>query len=68
MEDLQILELYFRRNETAISETEVKYGAFCHKIARNILSTDPDAEECVNDTYLQAWNAIPPQRPDRLGV
>lgn len=65
---MQILELYFRRDETTISETEVKYGAFCHKIARNILSTDPDAEECVNDTYLQAWNAIPPQRPDRLGV
>lgn len=55
MEDRHILELYFQRDEAAISETAVKYGAFCHKIARNILSADADAEECVNDTWLQAW-------------
>ena len=68
MEDTYILELYFQRDEAAISETALKYGAFCHKIARNILSADADAEECVNDTYLQVWNAIPPQRPDRFGA
>ena len=56
MEDLQIIDLYFERNETAIAETASKYGHFCHNIALNILSIDVDAEECVNDTYLQAWN------------
>lgn len=66
MEDLQIIDLYFERNEAAIHETAAKYGLFCHKIALNILSVEADAEECVNDAYLQAWNAIPPQRPDKL--
>lgn len=68
MEDKQIIGLYLARDENAISETAKKYGAFCHRVALNILSNDADAEECVNDTYLRAWNAIPPQRPDRLGV
>lgn len=68
MEDSQIISLFFKRDETAISETEKKYGAFCHKIALNILSNDADAEECVNDTYLQAWNAIPPQSPNKFGA
>lgn len=68
MEDLQIIDLYFKRNETAISETDKKYGAFCHSIAMNMLSIYADAEECVNDTYLQAWNTIPPQRPARFGA
>lgn len=63
MEDIQIIELYWQRNEQAIAETAKKHGAFCHSIAKNILSIDEDAEECVNDTYHQAWNAIPPQRP-----
>lgn len=66
MEDLQIIELYFERNETAIAETAAKYGHFCRNIALNILSIDEDAEECVNDTYLQAWNSIPPQRPNKF--
>lgn len=66
MEDLQIIDLYFERNETAIAETAAKYGLFCHNIALNILSVKADAEECVNDTYLQAWNSIPPQRPDKF--
>lgn len=66
MEDLQIIDLYFERNETAIAETAAKYGLFCHNIALNILSVGADAEECVNDTYLQAWNSIPPQRPDKF--
>lgn len=68
MEDAQIIELYFQRDEAAIAQTAAKYGIFCHKLARNILSIEEDAEECVNDTYLQAWNAIPPQRPDKLGA
>lgn len=66
MEDLQIIDLYFERNETAIAETASKYGRFCHNIALNILSIDADAEECINDTYLQAWNSIPPQRPAKF--
>lgn len=68
MEDLQIINLYFNRDEAAISETDKKYGAFCHGIALNVLSVKADAEECVNDTYLQAWNRIPPQRPAKLGA
>ena len=68
MEDSEIVELYWRRDEAAICETEEKYGALCGRIARNILGADEDAEECVNDVLHQAWNAIPPQRPDRLGV
>ena len=68
MEDSQIIGLYFERDESAISETEKKYGAFCHGIALNILSINADADECVNDTYLQAWNSIPPKRPDKLGA
>ena len=68
MEDSQIISLFFKRDEAAIVETEKKYGAFCHKIALNILSISADAEECVNDAFLQAWNSIPPQSPDRLGA
>ena len=68
MKDLQIISLYFKRDEAAISETATKYGAFCHGVALNILSINADADECVNDTYLRAWNSIPPQRPDKLGA
>lgn len=68
MEDSQIISLFFKRDEAAISETKKKYGAFCHKIAFNILSSNADAEECVNDTYFQAWNTIPPQSPNKLGA
>ena len=63
MEDKQIIQLYFQRNETAISETATKYGAFCLKIAMNILSIREDAEECVNDSYHSVWNQIPPTNP-----
>lgn len=63
MEDTQIIALYFQRNESAITETATKYGAFCHKIAMNILSIHEDAEECVNDTYHSVWNRIPPANP-----
>lgn len=68
MKDHEIIELYFARNEQAITETDKKYGAYCHSIAQNILKSTPDAEECVNDTYLRAWNAIPPERPHGLKV
>ena len=63
MEDSQIIDLYFARNETAISETDKKYGEYCRAIARNILSSGQDAEECVSDTWLRTWNTIPPKRP-----
>lgn len=66
MEDKQIVDLYWARSETAIAETEKKYGRYCHYIAYQILASDEDAEEVVNDTYLKAWNTIPPQRPDPL--
>lgn len=68
MEDSQIVDLYWRRDERAVSETEEKYGVLCRGVARNILGTDEDAEECVNDALHQAWSSIPPQRPDRLGA
>ena len=60
--------ILFKRDEAAISETATKYGVFCHRIALNILSISADAEECVNDTYLRAWNSIPPQKPGKLGA
>ena len=68
MEDQQIIELYWARSEQAIRESETKYGAFCLSIARNILAQEQDAEECVNDTWLRAWNAMPPQRPSILSA
>ena len=66
MEDKQIVDLYFERSESAISETDKKYGRYCHYIAYRILENDEDAKEIVNDTYLKAWNTIPPNRPDPL--
>ena len=66
MEDSRIVALYFARSEEALSETARKYGRYCHAIARSILESDEDAEECVSDAYLRAWNAIPPARPARL--
>lgn len=68
MEDNEIIELYNRRDENAILETDKKYGAYCRKIAINILSVPSDAEECVSDTYFKAWSLIPPQQPVRLGA
>ena len=64
MDDQAILDLYFARSETAISETAAKYGPYCYSIAWNILNNKEDAEESVSDTYLSAWNAIPPRRPN----
>lgn len=66
MEDKQIIELYFERSESAITETEKKYGRYCRYIANSILENDEDAKEVVNDTYLKMWNTIPPNNPDRL--
>ncbi len=68
MDDLQIIDLYFERNETAIRETELRYGKLCMRIARSILDNEADAEECVNDTWLGVWNTIPPKRPDNLAA
>lgn len=66
MQDNQIVELYLMRNESAISVTDEKYGAYLNKIAYNITSDTEDSKEAVNDTYLAAWNAIPPQKPNVL--
>ena len=63
MEDSQIIELYWQRDQSAIAETSKKYGGFLWNIAWNVLRSHGDAEECVNDTYLRTWNAIPPARP-----
>lgn len=63
MEDSRIIDLYFHRDPEAIAATEEKYGAYCLSVAENILQNAEDAEECVGDTYLRAWNAIPPQKP-----
>lgn len=66
MEDKKIIELFFSRSEQAIRELDLKYGRLCHRLAYNILNSWQDAEECVNDAYLGAWNAIPPAEPNPL--
>lgn len=63
MEDEQILDLYFARDEQAVVETDRKYGGYCFTLANSILHNDQDAEETISDTYLKAWNVIPPKRP-----
>ena len=63
MDDNAIIALYWAREERALEETSSKYGSFCRNIAYNILCNREDTEECVNDTWLRAWNAMPPQRP-----
>ena len=68
MNDAQLIELFWTRNEAAIRETAAKYGGLCFRIARNILDSREDCEECVNDTYLGVWNAIPFQRPARFSA
>lgn len=68
MDDSRIIELYWARSENAIKATALKYGNYCFRIAHNLLADRLDCEECVNDTYLQAWNAMPPQRPARLSA
>ena len=66
MTDHEIIELYFARDERAISETANAHGAYCFGVAMRILQSHPDSEECVNDTWLRAWNTIPPKRPSVL--
>lgn len=66
MDDSAIIALYWSRDESAIAETQRKYGPYCCAIAMNILGSREDAEECVSDTFHSAWNAIPPQRPGSL--
>lgn len=68
MNDEKIIALYWQRDENAISETKAKYGRYCYSIAYNILHNSEDAEECENDTYLDAWDCIPPHRPNCFSV
>lgn len=68
MDDARIVQLYWDRNEQAITATADKYGNYCAAIAKNILGNLEDAEECVNDTYLNAWNSMPPHRPSVLST
>lgn len=68
MDDTKIIDLYWMRSESAISETAKKYGVYCRSIAFRILHNDQDSEECVNDTWLGAWNTIPPKRPSVLST
>ena len=68
MDDKTIIELFWQRSEQAISETDKKYGKLCLDVAQRIVFNAQDAEECVNDTYLGAWNTIPPSRPDVLSA
>ena len=65
-DDRRIIDLYFARDEQAITETARRYGSFCLRLSLSILSDRRDAEECVNDTYLKMWNSIPPNRPHSL--
>ena len=68
MDDSKIVQLYWDRDEQAIPATSDKYGTYCISIAQNILGNQEDAEECVNDTYMSAWNSMPPHRPRILSV
>ena len=68
MEDSAIIDLYWAREERALSETDTKYGGYCRSIAHNILRNREDTEECVSDTWLNAWNAMPPKRPSVLSA
>ena len=66
MEDTAIIDLYWKRDEQAIVETDLKYGKYCHTVAYNVLNDIEDSRECVNDTWLRAWNSMPPKRPSVL--
>ena len=66
LDDASIVALYWARDERAITETAYRYGSYVHAISVQILESEPDAEECVNDTYLRAWNTMPPQKPRSL--
>ena len=66
MEDSKIIDLYWLRDQEAINQTDMKYGRLCRSISLNIVSDLGDSEECVADSYMAAWNSMPPQRPLRL--
>lgn len=66
MKDDDIIKLYWDRNEQAIRETQARYGFTCFRVAQNILKSREDCEECVNETWLRAWNGIPPAKPNNL--
>lgn len=66
LQDHEIVALYHARDEQAIEHSQRQYGAYCRTVATNILNSPPDEEECVNDTWLAAWNSMPPQRPQSL--
>lgn len=68
MRDTEIIDLYWGRDENAIAETQKSYGNYCYSIAFHILHRKEDSEECVNDTWMRAWNAIPPTRPAHLSL
>ena len=68
MDDKSIVDLYFGRDQEAITQTDKKYGHYCYRIAYNILTNREDAEESVSDTYVAAWRAIPPRRPSVLST
>lgn len=68
MDDARIIALYWERSEDAITASEQKYGSYCRTIAQNILHSECDTQDCLNDTWLHAWNAMPPQRPNRLSA
>ena len=68
MKDAEIVDLYWERNEVAIQQTQQKYGTYLSKVAYNILSDFEDSKECVNDTYLKAWNSMPTHRPSVLST
>ena len=68
MEDEQIVALYWERSEAAITETKQKYNGYCSVIANNILNSHEETEECVSDTWLKAWNSMPPKKPSLLSL
>ncbi len=68
VDDKCIVDLYWDRSERAIEETDIKYGRYCYSVAYNILNNKEDSEESVNDTYLDAWNSMPPHRPSVLST
>lgn len=68
MKDSDIVDLYWKRDQSAITESDVKYGKMLRSVSNNFVPTAQDAEECVNDTYFKAWNQMPTDRPDKLGA
>ena len=68
MEDSRIIDLFWQRSDRAVAETDRKYGSYCRTVANNILANREDSEECVNDTYLRAWNSMPDARPQMLSA